>query len=61
MESIGQNIQMEVKDGKLLLEIDLAAKGVPSASGKTIVLASTRGNLPVTEGVFLGLNVYRPK
>ena len=61
MQSVGQNIQMEVKDGKLLLEIDLSAKGVPSASGKTIVLASTRGNLPVAEGVFLGLNVYRPK
>ena len=49
------------EDGKtLVIEIDLTAKGTPSASGKSLVIATTRGNIPVN-GFTLGLNVYKKK
>ena len=55
-----QNIKCTVKSNKLLITIDLSKKGKASASGKTIVIASTRGN-KVFEGtdVTLGLNLYK--
>jgi len=55
-----QNVKMEVKDNKLIIEIDLAEEFGPSKSGKTITVASTRGNHRV-EGtdVIIGLNAYK--
>lgn len=53
---------VEIKGDKLCIEIDLQ-KPTPSASGKTLVVASTRGNV-VTEAkidgkpVTIGLNAY---
>jgi len=52
-----------IKDGKLIIEIEFSESGHPSASGKTLVHASTRGNL-VTEvtvngkPLIVGLNAY---
>jgi len=44
----------------LTIVIDLSGKGVPSGSGKTMVLATSRGNKEIgNTGTFLGLNVYR--
>jgi hypothetical protein len=56
-----QNVEMTVQDGKLVITIDLAAQTQPSASGKTEVIASTRGNAraPGDRPVFVGLNVYQ--
>ncbi len=57
-----QNVQTEVKGTKLIITVDLASKGTPSASGKTTVIGSTRGNVKVTGpngDVHLGLNVYK--
>ena len=55
-----QNIKCAVKGDKLLITIDLSKKGKKSASGKTIVIASTRGNKAI-EGtdVTMGLNLYK--
>ena len=53
------NISFTAKDGKLTIIVDLKGKGKPSSSGKSTVLASTRGNVQVAEGTFMGLNVYR--
>ena len=36
-------MKVEIKDNKLYIEIDLETP-TPSASGKTLVVASTRGN-----------------
>ncbi len=52
-----------IKNGKLLLEIDLNEKPTPSASGKTLVIASTHGNTATTatvngKPVIVGLNAY---
>ena len=55
-----QNVKWEVKDDKLIIEIDLAIEFGPSKSGKTITIASTRGNQKI-EGAdaVIGLNVYK--
>ena len=59
MEKIGTNISIEIKDGKAIITIDLAHRGGLSSSGKSIIVASTGGNVPIpgTE-VILGLNAY---
>ncbi len=46
-ETIGENIQIEIKDGKAILTIDLEHRGNVSASGKSVIVATTRGNVPI--------------
>ena len=55
------NIQIEVKDNKAVITIDLSKEFGPSKSGKTIVVATTRGNvsIPGAETIKLGLNCYK--
>ena len=55
-----QNMKWEVKDNKLIIEIDLTKEFGGSKSGKTITIASTRGNQKI-EGTnaIIGLNVYK--
>ncbi|MBW2164694.1 MAG: hypothetical protein JRG74_00920 [Deltaproteobacteria bacterium] len=55
-----QNVKWEIKDDKLIIEIDLTKEFGPSKSGKTIAVASSRGNQKI-EGtdVIIGLNVYK--
>lgn len=56
-----ENIHMDVEGDILTIWIDLSVEGVPSASGKTVVLASTRGNaeVPTCTGFKIGLNLFR--
>ena len=56
-----QNVKMRVYDKKLVIEIDLTVEGTPSRTGKSVLIASSRGNASVpgrTEKI--GINVYRP-
>ncbi len=55
-----ENIKWEVKGNKLIIEIDLTKESGLSKSGKTITIASTRGNQKIegTDAV-IGLNVYK--
>jgi len=60
----GQNVDVSVQNDKkgkrLLIEVDLSAQGAPSKTGKSVVIASTKGNKAIPEaGIMLGLNVYR--
>jgi hypothetical protein len=55
------NVKLNVSGDKLTIEIDLAKDFGPSASGKTIQIASTLGNKQVKDDVYLGLNVYRKR
>ncbi len=57
-----KNVHMEMKDNILTITVDLSKNFGPSASGKTIIIASTEGNQPV-EGTLaiVGLNIYRKK
>lgn len=56
----GEGYQAKVEGDKLLIEVDLTGEGTVSASGKSIVIASTRGNVKIGD-VTVGLNVYRPR
>ncbi len=55
-------MKVEIKDNKLHIEIDLETP-TPSTSGKTLMVASTRGNTVTTatvdgKPVTIGLNAY---
>jgi hypothetical protein len=59
-------MEATIKGGKLIITIDFDQTGSPSASGKTNVHASTRGNLTTTVQVngktlVVGLNAYTAK
>ncbi|MDL1964820.1 MAG: hypothetical protein LWW98_10930 [Deltaproteobacteria bacterium] len=55
-----QNVKYEVKDDKLIIEIDLTKEFGPSKSGKTITVASTRGNQKIDgTDVVISLNLYK--
>jgi hypothetical protein len=58
-----KNVQMEVKGNNLIITVDLTKDHGPSKSGKTIVVASTLGNVNVPGDEFghikIGLNVYK--
>ena len=55
-----ENVKWEVKDNKLIVEVDLSVESGLSKSGKTITIASTKGNQKI-EGTdaIIGLNVYK--
>jgi hypothetical protein len=57
-----QNVNMQVKGNKLMIEIDHTVRLGQSSSGKSTVVASTGGNVevPNAPGIKLGLNVYVP-
>jgi len=57
-----KNVQMTVEGNILTIKVDLSKEFGPSASGKTIIIASTEGNVVVPEREEkVGLNVYRKK
>jgi hypothetical protein len=57
-----KNIQMTVDGNILTIKVDLTKEFGPSSSGKTIIIASTEGNIAVPErDEKIGLNVYRKK
>lgn len=57
---IGKNIEAAVDGNILTLRIDLSARHGDSASGKTVIVATSGGNqaVPGGGGVVLGLNAY---
>jgi len=56
-----KNMTMKVEGSKLVIEVDLSQDLGPSKSGKTVLIASSEGNvsIPGREDVKIGLNVYR--
>ena len=57
-----KNVEMTVAGNILTIKVDLTKEFGPSASGKTIIIASTEGNITVPERAEkVGLNVYRKK
>ena len=57
-----KNVQMTVAGNILTITVDLTKDFGPSSSGKTIIIASTEGNIAVPEREEkIGLNVYRKK
>jgi len=58
-----KNVDMKVEGDVLTIKVDLTKEFGPSASGKTIIIASTEGNIaiPDKENIKIGLNIYRKK
>ena len=55
-----KNIEMTVEGETLIIKVDLSKDFGPSKSGKTIIVASTEGNMPIPErDEKIGLNIYR--
>jgi hypothetical protein len=58
-----KNIEMNLEGNILTLKVDITKEFGPSSSGKTIIIATTEGNIPVPgkDEVKIGLNVYKKK
>jgi hypothetical protein len=58
-----KNVEMTVDGNILTIKVDLTKNFGPSSSGKTIIIASTEGNIsiPDNEEGKIGLNVYKKK
>ncbi|MGH8606724.1 MAG: hypothetical protein ACREX9_04700 [Gammaproteobacteria bacterium] len=57
-----KNVEMSVEGNILTIKIDMTKEYGPSSSGKTIIIASTEGNVSVPDREEkIGLNVYRKK
>jgi len=56
-----KNVEMKVENNILIIKVDLTKEFGPSASGKTIIIASTEGNIPIEghDKAKIGLNVYK--
>ncbi len=57
-----KNVEMTVDGQMLTIKVDLSKDFGPSSTGKTILIASTEGNIVVPgREEKVGLNVYRKK
>lgn len=58
-----KNVEMKVEGNILTIQVDLKKEFGPSASGKTIIIASTEGNIaiPGNDEAKIGLNIYKKK
>jgi hypothetical protein len=57
-----KNVHMVVEGNILTIKVDLSKEFGLSSSGKTIIIASTEGNVSVPDREEkVGLNVYRKK
>ncbi|MEW6263922.1 MAG: hypothetical protein AB1641_12675 [Thermodesulfobacteriota bacterium] len=57
-----KNVEMTVTGNVLTIKVDLTKEFGPSSSGKTIIIASTEGNVIVPgREEKIGLNVYKKK
>ena len=58
-----KNVEMNLEDNILTIKVDLSKEFGPSASGKTIIIASTEGNIaiPGNDEAKIGLNIYKKK
>jgi hypothetical protein len=57
-----KNVEYSVSGDTLTITVDLSKEFGPSASGKTVIIATTEGNVRLADRTeFVGLNVYRKK
>jgi hypothetical protein len=57
-----ENVKFERNGTTLTITVDLAHRGEPSSTGKTLRVASTEGNVPCPDSpeIKIGLNVFAP-
>ena len=57
-----KNVILSVEGSVLTIRVDLTKEFGPSSSGKTIIIATTEGNVSIPDrDEKVGLNVYRKK
>jgi hypothetical protein len=56
-EALGENIKAVKNGSQVILIIDASKRLGPSASGKSMIIATTRGNMSYN-GLSFGVNVY---
>ncbi len=57
-----KNVEMSIDGSTLIVKVDLTKEFGPSSSGKTIIIASTEGNVSIpNREEKIGLNVYKKK
>jgi hypothetical protein len=63
LELMAKNIETKVQGDKLVITIDLSKNFGLSSSGKSLIIATSEGNVPVSgrEDIKIGVNVYRPQ
>ena len=54
-----KNVEISIDKNILTVKVDLKKTFGASSSGKSIIIASSEGNKEITEGVYLGINVYK--
>lgn len=56
-----KNVEMAVDGNILTITVDLTREFGPSSSGKTIIIATTEGNIGIegTDDIKIGLNIYK--
>lgn len=57
MQELGENILAKKSGNKIIIVIDADTRLGLSQSGKTTIVATTRGNVPFS-GLTFGLNIY---
>jgi hypothetical protein len=57
-----KNVELTVEGTILTIKVDLSKEFGPSSSGKTIIIASTEGNVSIPDREEkIGLNIYKKK
>jgi hypothetical protein len=58
---MSKNVETKVEGNILTITVDLSKDFGPSSSGKTIIVASTEGNIAVPghDDTKIGLNIYK--
>jgi len=57
-----KNVELTVNGTMLMIKVDLSKEFGPSSSGKTIIIASTEGNISIPDREEkIGLNIYKKK
>lgn len=58
-----KNVEMTTENNILSIKVDLTKEFGPSSSGKTIIIATTEGNVSIEghDEIKVGLNVYKKK
>ncbi len=57
-----KNVELAIEGTMLTIKVDLSKEFGPSSSGKTIIIASTEGNVSIPDREEkIGLNIYKKK
>ena len=57
-----KNVELQVNGSVLTIAVDLSKEFGPSSSGKTIIIATTEGNVTIPgREEKIGLNIYKKK